>query len=246
VNRRASVTRLRIGVNAVVVATGLLLALPLIAAGERVRRGAGRRVAVGTVRVLARLCGVRVTVHDDLPPVDGRVIFVPNHGSPADIAAMVLARPDVRFAAASELFDKPVLRLALRALDAVPIDREHPGAALRLLGEVVRATPELRLVAFPEGGMTEPGAPLRFKTGPFLLAIDSGASVVPVAITGAAAVLPRGSRFAVRPGEISIRVLGPLSTAGLTAADRRSLRDRAQAAVAGVLGGTCPPSRDWD
>ena len=241
---RASGVRLRVGINAAVVATGLLLALPLIAAAERVRRGAGRQVAVGTIRLLARLCGVSVTVHDELPSVDGPVIFVPNHGSPADIAAMLLTRPDVRFAAASELFDKPILRLALRALDAVPVDREHPRAAMQVLREVVRATPDLRLVAFPEGGMAEPGAPLRFKTGPFVLAIDAGASVVPVAITGADAVLPRRCRFAVRPGRISVRVLEPLPTAGLTAADRRSLRDRAQSAVAGALGGVCPPSRD--
>jgi putative phosphoserine phosphatase/1-acylglycerol-3-phosphate O-acyltransferase len=227
--------RARIGVNAVVVATGLLVALPLVAIAERLRAGAGRRVAVGAIRAIAASCGVRVLIDDPGEDVDGPTILVPNHGSPVDIAAVLLARPDVRFAAAKELFDIPVLRIAMRALDTVPVDRERPSVALRRLGDAVRDAPGLRLVVFPEGGMAPAGAPLRFKTGPFSLAIEAGAVVVPVAISGAATVLPRGSRFAVRPGTVSIRVLPALRPEGTTASDRRALRDHAQAAVARAL-----------
>jgi 1-acyl-sn-glycerol-3-phosphate acyltransferase len=227
--------RVRVGVNAVVVATGLLVALPLVALAERIRHGAGRRAAVGAIRVMARLCGVRVVVDDPGPDVAGRAIFVPNHGSPADIAAVLLARPGVRFAAAKELFDLPVLRLAMRALDTVPVDRERPAVALRRLGDAVRGSADLRLVVFPEGGMKPAGARLRFKTGPFSLAIDAGAAVVPIAISGAAGVLAPGSRFAARPGTVVVRVLPPMWPEGGAAADRRALRDRAQAAVAEAL-----------
>jgi 1-acyl-sn-glycerol-3-phosphate acyltransferase len=227
--------RARIGVNTVIVAAGLLVALPLVALTERLRAGSGRRVAVGAIRSIARLCGVRIVIEDPGSDDDGPAIFVPNHSSPVDIAAVLLARPGVRFAAAKELFDIPVLRIAMRALDTVPVDRERPSVALRRLGDAVRDTPGLRLVVFPEGGMARPDVPLRFKTGPFSLAIDAGAVVVPVAIIGAAAVLPRGKRFAVRPGTVVVRVLPALRPDGEQASDRRALRDHAQAAVARAL-----------
>ena len=228
--------RARVGVNAAIVAIGLLVVLPLVALSERLRPGAGRRVAVGAIRWLARLCGVRVVIDDRGSAVEGPAIFVPNHRSAVDIAVVLLARPGVRFAAAKELFDIPVLRVAMRALDTVPVDRERPAVALRRLSEAVRSAPDLHLVVFPDGGMIEAGAPMRFKTGPFAVAIEAGAAVVPVAIAGAAAVLPRGCRFAVRPGTVSIRVLEALEPQERTASGRRALRDRAQAAIAGALG----------
>ena len=49
-------------VNRVLVALTLLVVLPAIAVAERIRPGAGRRIAISTGRRLARACGVRVEV----------------------------------------------------------------------------------------------------------------------------------------------------------------------------------------
>ena len=81
-------------VNRVLVAITLLLVLPLIALTERVREGAGRRIAVRAMWALTRVCGLRVEVvgGEELEP-DGSYVFVPNHRSHLDIVVMYLARP---------------------------------------------------------------------------------------------------------------------------------------------------------
>ena len=49
------------------------------------------------------------------------------------------------------------------------------------------------LVLFPEGTRSRDGSLLPFKKGPFFLAMESGAPVVPVSIVGATRLLPKGS-----------------------------------------------------
>jgi 1-acyl-sn-glycerol-3-phosphate acyltransferase len=220
--------------NAVITFVGLAVSLPLVALAERVHRGAGRRLAVGLLRVLARLCGVRVVVHGSRYRGSGPTIFVPNHSSVADIPAMLLSQGAVDFAAASELFDLPLLGRTMRALGTVPIDRRRPGEARAQLHSVLDGR-SLQLVVFPQGGMILSGEPLRFKTGAFALAIEAGATVVPVVIRGAHDVLPLGRWFTVRPGTIEVELLDGIETGDLLPSDRRALRDRAHAAVAGAL-----------
>lgn len=58
---------------------------------------------------------------------------------------------------------------------------------------------------------------------------------VPVAITGARGILPSGVRLAARPGMVSVRLLEPLATAGLSVRERKALCDRAESAVPDAL-----------
>jgi 1-acyl-sn-glycerol-3-phosphate acyltransferase len=229
---------MRRAVNAVVVAVGLAMALPTIVVAERLRAGGGRRVARRTVAVLSRLCGISHEVHglDQLDP-SATYVFVPNHTSPVDIPALLLARPDVRFAGAAELFRLPLLGAAMRALDVLPVDRGRPAGAHRALTALAAASEQRSVVVFAEGGMVAPGERRRFKTGAFSLAIEMGTAVVPVAIQGAAEVLPRGRRFGAGPGNVVVRILPPIDTAGLTQLDRKALRDATEAAVRSSLAG---------
>jgi 1-acyl-sn-glycerol-3-phosphate acyltransferase len=82
----------------------------------------------------------------------------------------------------------------IRSLGAVPIDRERGGlggikATLQLLkaGEAV--------LVFPEGTRSRDGRLQPLMPGFCTLARRGGATVVPVAIDGAFAAMPRGSRF---------------------------------------------------
>jgi 1-acyl-sn-glycerol-3-phosphate acyltransferase len=229
---------MRRAVNAVVVAVGLAVALPTIVVAERLRAGGGRRVARRTVAGLSRLCGIDHAVHglDRLDP-SATYVFVPNHTSPVDIPALLLARPDVRFAGAAELFRMPLLGAAMRALDVLAVDRTRPTDAHRALTALATATEQRSVVVFPEGGMVAPGEQRRFKTGAFSLAIEMGAAVVPVSIHGTAEVLPRGRRFGVGRGTVVVRILEPIETAGLTQPDRKALRDLAETAVRQSLAG---------
>jgi 1-acyl-sn-glycerol-3-phosphate acyltransferase len=221
-------------VNAVVVAVGLVVVLPLIVVAEQARRGAGRRVAEVAVRTICRLCGVNVVVLGRERLVPGTpYVFVPNHSSPADIPAMIIAAPHARFLAAAELFRIPMLGRAMRAIGSVPIDRRHPGNTWRQIADLTVTDTDGDLVVFAEGLIPPPGELPRFKTGPFVLAIQTHRPVVPVSISNASGVMPRGRWLRVFPGVITVELHDPIDTASLRLSDRRSLRTRTEAVVRG-------------
>ena len=227
--RNSTVRSVRGVLNGVIVAGVLTVSLPLIVVAERVRRGSGRSVAARATRVVAALCGLAFDVRG-LEQLNGSTpyVFVPNHSSPADIPAMLAAVSDARFLAAAELFRIPLLGWAMRAMGSVPINRSRPRDAQRQLD----GTPsEGSVVVFAEGGIPAEHERVRFKTGAFVLAIETRRAVVPVSIHGAADVLPRGRRLRVLPGVVTVQLHEPIATTGMTLADRKMLRDSTEHAV---------------
>jgi 1-acyl-sn-glycerol-3-phosphate acyltransferase len=226
--------------NRIVVVLALIGLLPTVAVVERVRRGAGQRLAIAGVRSVARVCGVSFEVVARSTPPPPGAVYAPNHSSPIDIPAMLLARPGLRFLAAADLFRIPLLAGAMRSLRTIPIDRRHADVAHGQLDELA-ATERLDDIAiFPEGGIAPASGRLPFKTGACVLAIRTGVPIVPVAIHGSADVLPPRGHLAVRPGTIRVELLEPVDTAGLTIEDRGDLRDRVEAAVVAALTGGPP------
>jgi len=219
-----------------VVAVGsLVLLLPSIVLGEHLRRGSGRRVARRGLAVVARLCGITFerSVRPE-PTAPGPTVYVANHSSPMDIPALLATVPGVRFIAAEELFRIPLLASAMRALGTVPVDRRDPGHGrrqLRTLAGELALGDGADIAVFPEGGIAPVGRRLPFKSGAFSLAIETGSTVVPVAIHGTDRILPPGGRLMVQPGTVSIDFLDPIPTAGLTGADRQGLRDHVEGLV---------------
>ena len=227
---------MRAQLNRLVVGAALALGLPAIAIAERVRPGWGRVVATTSVRLCARACGVRFEIRGAERLVDvPSCVLVPNHESPLDIAAVLAAMPHARFAAAAELFEKPLLANAMRALGTVAIDRRHPRLARQQLAELSLSREPMSLVVFPEGGIAPVGARLPFKTGAFALAIGRQVPVVPVAIHGASNVLPPGALLAARRGTVTVEFLEPLATTGMEARRRTALRDQAERSVRAAL-----------
>jgi glycerol-3-phosphate dehydrogenase (NAD(P)+) len=137
----------------------------------------------------------------------GPVILAANHRSFLDpfIVGTCTFRP-VYFVAKKELFDKRWQAWLLNRLGAFPIkrgqsDEESTQTALALLarGEAV--------VIFPEGTRHREGPLHEPRRGVGRLALESGAPVVPIAITGTEQVR-RGWR--IRPKKVSIRCGRPL------------------------------------
>lgn len=157
------------------------------------------------------LAGCR-RVAEPLPPLpDGPLIFASNHESALDIWVLVEQLPRiVRFVAKAELFRIPVFGSYLRLGGHVRVDRGDPAQAigsLRAAAGVVRAGTSL--IVFPEGTRSRDARIQPFKKGPFALAMEAGVPVVPVAISGSAAVTP-SNVIAVRPGTIRVAVGEPL------------------------------------
>lgn len=142
-------------------------------------------------------------------PLTGPVLLVSNHQSHLDPVLVGLACPrQLKYLARQGLFFWP-FSLWIRALGAVPIDRERGALA------GIRTTLDLlkkgnAVVVFPEGSRTPDGKMHEMLQGFCLLARRSGATIVPVAIDGAFHAMPRGSAFA-RPARISL-AFGPAIT----------------------------------
>jgi 1-acyl-sn-glycerol-3-phosphate acyltransferase len=85
---------------------------------------------------------------------------------------------------------------------------------------------------FPEGTRGDGGGLLPFKKGAFVTAIELGMPIVPVAIRGSGAIMPKGGYLGIHPGSIEIVVDEPIPTQALTYDDRVRLRNRVRAIIA--------------
>ena len=143
-------------------------------------------------------------------PRDGAVLLVSNHSSVLDGPAIGAAVPrQMTFLAKAELFRIPLFGALLRRLNARPVRRE--GADAGALRAVLRVLGEHRaLLTFPEGTRGEEGVLRPPKPGAGMLAVVSGAPVIPVYVHGSGRAWPKGRRLP-RPGKITVHFSPALS-----------------------------------
>ena len=143
-------------------------------------------------------------------PLVGPVLLVANHVSlldPPIIGGM--SRRPLSFMAKEELFRVPLFGWLIRNLNARPVRRDNADPrALKDALKVLHAGEAL--LVFPEGTRGPEGAVREAKPGAGLLAVMSGAAVVPVYIQGTGRALPRG-RLWPRPAKVIVRFGPPLS-----------------------------------
>jgi len=171
------------------------------------------RIAWVPARALIRLLltalgGVSVEGRHHVPRT-GPVIFCPNHSTDIDPPAVAVGLPRfARFLAKSELFAMPSVRWAMRLFACIPVKRNSADrAALR---EAVKTLAEGDpIVIFPEGGGNFDGTLQPLNPGALMIALQSGAPIVPVAIHNAQCFLPYTStRLRRSPRPLRI-VFGP-------------------------------------
>lgn len=187
---------------------------------------------------LLKVCGVRVRLENE-QVIDAAKpqILVVNHVSWFDVLALATYLPgSFRFVAKKEIEGTPLFGPSLRRCGHIFIDRDDRRKAVESLERARRALEKDRptVIMFPEGTRSPSGELQRFKKGAFVLAIQTGVEVVPAAIRGSRAVMPKGS-FRIHPGEITIRFGEPIGVDRLGMEDRDELTRRAHEAVAGLL-----------
>jgi 1-acyl-sn-glycerol-3-phosphate acyltransferase len=153
-------------------------------------------------------------------PRAGPVLLVANHSSLLDPPFVGGATPrPVSFLAKAELFRIPLFGRLIRALNAHPVRREGGDpAALRAALRVLEGGGTL--LVFPEGTRGPEGALRPGKAGAGMLAVLSGAPVVPTYVRGSGQALPRGRRLP-RPGRVTVTFGPPLRFSGEHVRDRR-------------------------
>ncbi len=183
-------------------------------------------------RVDVELAGTHV-IDADEPQV-----LVANHTSWFDVLALAGFLPGpYRFVGKQELSHVPFFGPAFRACGHITIDRHDRARAIESMQEARRKLEEERptIILFPEGTRSPTGELGPFKKGAFVLAIQTGAAVIPAVIEGSRAVMPKGS-WRIRPGCIRVYFGEPIDVTGLTLEDRDALTRRGWEAVSALQG----------
>ena len=196
-------------------------------AGRAARRsrlyGAVRRVAAALMRALFGL-EARGVEH---VPAEGPVLFVANHASLLDPPAVGGCAPrQLYFLAKEQLFRIPLFGALIRAVNARPVKRGGADpvalrAALRVLEEGGA------LLIFPEGSRGPEGVLRPPRPGAAMLAVMTGAPVVPVYVRGTGRAWPTG-RWLPRPAKVRVTFGPPLRfAAGRRGEERKQAYERA-------------------
>lgn len=195
------------------------------------------KVALRGAQFGARMVGVHWEVigREKLNP-NQTYIFMANHTSNIDPPVFVpLIGRRVFILTKKELFRIPIFGYAMKRAQFIAVDRSNRDAAVEA---VKRATEELKsglsMMVYPEGTRSRDGKLLPFKKGPFHLAMESGAPVVPVTIIGANEVWPKG-KLRVNPGTIRVIFHPPVDPHAFTSREQLSEHIRA------VIDSALPP-----
>jgi 1-acyl-sn-glycerol-3-phosphate acyltransferase len=156
----------------------------------------------------------------------GPFVLVVNHQSFADLIAMCFLDHPTKYLGKASVFDVPIFGWALRIAGEVPVvrgNRDSGREALERLGAWLDRGVSVAL--FPEGTRSATGDIGPFKVGAFKLAIAHRRAVVPVVLSGARNLLPKGSLVFQGHADVCVRVLDPVSTDGYTLDDAGKLAE---------------------
>jgi 1-acyl-sn-glycerol-3-phosphate acyltransferase len=187
------------------------------------------RVARMWARTLLAVSGIRVRV-EGLEKIDpnGSYVFISNHASYMDTPAALAYIPvQFRFLAKRGLFQIPFLGTHLSRAGHIPVPREDPRASVKTMQIAAEKIQQkhISLLIFPEGGRSRDGVLRPFKEGGAYIAIRAGVPVVPVALIGTRKLLPFGAGV-VLSGDVTVRIIQPIPTSGLTLKDRGKLTNQ--------------------
>jgi 1-acyl-sn-glycerol-3-phosphate acyltransferase len=156
------------------------------------------------------LFGARYTGQKNVP-LSGGLLILANHQSHLDPPIIGCGLPRrINYLARKDLFGFAPFRWLIESFDAIALDREGlPVAGVR---ETMRRLKRGEAVLmFPEGTRTWDGQIGPFMPGLAMIAVRSGAAVLPMALEGAFDAWPRTKRF---PWLATIHVhFGPLISA---------------------------------
>jgi 1-acyl-sn-glycerol-3-phosphate acyltransferase len=191
---------------------------------------------VKLVVYVTRMAGEKVTVQGRENIPSGVCLFAANHTSNADAPAIVGAIPRrIAILGRKSLFDIPVVGTAFRLAKFVPVDRENRDAALESVKKAVEYIREgFSFLVYPEGTRSADGRLHRFKKGSFVIAIEAGIPIVPVACSGAHRIMKKNSLI-IHPGKVMVRFGKPIDASAYTVEQRDELAQRVHDAVAAEL-----------
>jgi len=170
----------------------------------------------GVMAVVRLVGGVHYRVHglENLPKAEDmrRVVLCPKHQSTWETFFFPSMTPHpLAYVFKRELLHIPVFGWCLARLKMIHIDRSKRSEAWGRVAAQGRTLMDRGkwVIMFPEGTRTARGAKGNYKSGATRLAVATGASVIPVAVTSARC-WPRRT-FSLLPGVIDVSIGTPVS-----------------------------------
>ncbi len=180
---------------------------------------------------------VEITGRDNIP-MGRSCIFMSNHVSNLDPPVILPVLPGRSAVLLKrELMNIPILGTAMRMAKFVPVDRggrmESAQASVSAAAEALRSG--LHILVYPEGTRSRNGRLAPFKKGPFFLAQQTGAPIVPMVVTGTERMMEKGS-MAIAPGIAKVEFLPAVWPEAFAS------RDEMQRAVHHAIAAALPPA----
>jgi 1-acyl-sn-glycerol-3-phosphate acyltransferase len=194
------------------------------------------RCGMGIARLGVRIFGIRPIITGK-ENIDRRreYLFLSNHLSNLD-PVMLLPEIPVRIAVFIKrpLMKIPILGYCMRLAGFIPVDRKGDAEAARVSVRTALNVLEsgVSVTSFVEGTRSPDGHLLPFKKGPFYLALESQAPIIPVSIYGTEQMMRKGS-LAIRRGRAHITFHPPILPAEYP--DRDALMAAVRDAIASGL-----------
>jgi 1-acyl-sn-glycerol-3-phosphate acyltransferase len=174
--------------------------------------------------------------------LDGRTFLVmSNHQSLYDVPVLFhVIGPNLRMVAKKELFRVPIFGPALHEGGFISIDRENRASAIASLQEAKALFESgTHVWISPEGTRSKTGELLAFKKGGFVLAMEAGATILPVSLRGTRDVLEAKGVRSVGGAHVDVTIHPPVDARGYGTAEDKTARDRlmrdVRAAIASAI-----------
>src|SRR5665213_46504 len=172
-----------------------------------------RIVVHGIVRWGVSAAGITVQVIGrERVPAGVASIILPNHVSNLDPPVLFPAIPGMAAAMLKkQLMRIPLLGTGMRLGGFVPVERSsrREDAKASVEKAAVSLQRGMHMLIFAEGTRSKDGRLQTFKRGPFYLAMETGAPIVPVVISGTGKMMRKGS-MAITPGVARVEFLDPV------------------------------------
>jgi 1-acyl-sn-glycerol-3-phosphate acyltransferase len=195
------------------------------------------RIVMRILRAGTRAAGIRVEVSGlDHVPAGVSCIFLSNHVSNLDPPVIFPVLPgQSSVLLKKQLMRIPILGTAMRMAKFVPVERGNVReAAQKSVSDAAAALKSgLHMLIFAEGTRSKDGRLAPFKRGPFYLAKETGAPIVPMVITGTEKMMRKHSA-AITPGVARVEFLQAVYPNDF------STRDQLMQAVRGAIVAALP------
>jgi 1-acyl-sn-glycerol-3-phosphate acyltransferase len=222
--------------------TGFCIQAPLVITWPFDRR----KVVTGRAFRLIGVTAARLNpfwkfgVYGTPTPPGPRTVVVSNHESNADPFLISFLPWEMKWLGKASLFKIPFVGWSMWLAGDIPVRRGEKDSAQEAMATCARWLDKgMPVMIFPEGTRSKTEDLLPFKDGAFRLAIETGADVLPMAVSGTRRALPKHSwRFATSRALVTVGT--PISTKGMTLADVERLKQMAREQILALRASLVP------